>query len=135
VLAVVAQAPGSIEYQWQHNGVDLSGATNSYLSLSNLGFSDHGFYRVILSSGGFRIASAQATVNVNPTLDIQAHGDYFLLSWPEKANGFALESTSSLDVPFQTVHAPRTTNRVRQTLSMLVPVSNENQFFRLHGQR
>lgn len=48
-LNVAASGPG-LSYQWQHNGTNIPGATNPALSLSNLGATNAGAYRVVISS-------------------------------------------------------------------------------------
>lgn len=49
-LVVQASSGGSPSYQWQKNGVDLPGETDSVLSFPSISLSDSGFYRCILSS-------------------------------------------------------------------------------------
>lgn len=63
-VAVIARA--SIRYQWQRNGVDLVGATNATLTITNLQLGDAGEYRVVVSNG------AGATTSVVAVLEAPA---------------------------------------------------------------
>jgi hypothetical protein len=53
-LAVRVQGPAPLGYQWQRNGINLPGATNSSLVLSNAQTSDAGQYAVLVSRGSLR---------------------------------------------------------------------------------
>lgn len=55
-----------LSYQWQFNGLDIPGATNSLLSLTNLSLCDQGFYSVVVSSSGGSTTSAPSFLSVNP---------------------------------------------------------------------
>jgi alpha-tubulin suppressor-like RCC1 family protein len=48
-------------YQWQFNGVNIAGATNATLPLSNVGPTNEGDYQVIVSTGAGSITSSVAT--------------------------------------------------------------------------
>jgi hypothetical protein len=68
-----AQAVGSppLSYQWQRHGMDILGATNTSLVLSNLQLSDAGNYMVTVSNPGNSATSTVATLTViNPPVDI-----------------------------------------------------------------
>jgi hypothetical protein len=58
-------ASGAATYQWQLNGVDIFGATNSSLTLSNAFVTENGgnYTAVIGSSGGGTVVSAVASLN------------------------------------------------------------------------
>ncbi|HXJ55538.1 MAG TPA: hypothetical protein VNU68_02630, partial [Verrucomicrobiae bacterium] len=56
---VTAFGAGPLSYQWRHNGVDITGATNALLSLSQLQTTDAGTYSVLVSDG---LASASTNV-------------------------------------------------------------------------
>jgi alpha-tubulin suppressor-like RCC1 family protein len=64
-FSVVAAGAPTLSYQWRKNGVNLDGATNSSLSLSNVHPADAGIYDVIVSNGAGSIASTAATLTVN----------------------------------------------------------------------
>ncbi len=59
VFSVDATGTPPLSYQWQKDGLDLTGATNSQLVLANVQISTAGFYRV-------RVANAQGTVLSDP---------------------------------------------------------------------
>src|SRR5262249_29635548 len=69
---LTGQANGSlpIAYQWQRNGTNLSGATQTALALTNLAVSDSGPYTLLATNlaGSSTSAVAQITVFQNPTL-------------------------------------------------------------------
>jgi hypothetical protein len=54
--------------QWQFNGIELPGATNRDLIISEAGFSDVGTYRAVLKDGDGSITSEGAILNI-PGLD------------------------------------------------------------------
>ncbi|SVB45714.1 uncharacterized protein METZ01_LOCUS198568, partial [marine metagenome] len=56
-LKVVALDGSS--YQWQKNGVDISGATSATYSISGFGLDDEGVYRCVISSSAGSVKSGQ----------------------------------------------------------------------------
>ena len=63
VLSV--QAINADNYQWQSNGVDIVGQTNSTLTLENVGVNDAGAYSCNVSqSGGDAVPTRAASLNV-----------------------------------------------------------------------
>jgi len=58
---------GSISYQWKKNGVNISGATASSLTLNNISPSDAANYTVDVIGVGGTTTSNAATLSVNPT--------------------------------------------------------------------
>ncbi len=73
--AVFSAAPtgqSPLAFQWQFNGADLPGATNSTLVLSNLQLHDSGAYRVIVTNSlGAITAEATLTVLEPVTITVQ----------------------------------------------------------------
>ena len=53
-----------LSYQWLSNGVPVSGATNSSLTLSNVQFTSAGLYQLVVTNGFGLTASAPTLVNV-----------------------------------------------------------------------
>ncbi|HKS36995.1 MAG TPA: PA14 domain-containing protein, partial [Verrucomicrobiae bacterium] len=57
----------ALNYQWQLDGADISGATNSSLTISGLTLAQSGgAYRAIVSNGSGSVTSAVATLTVTP---------------------------------------------------------------------
>ena len=50
-----------VQYQWQFNGVDISGATNATLTLTNVSSADEGSYRVVISDSAGAVTSIALT--------------------------------------------------------------------------
>jgi len=61
---------GAASYQWQLNGANVAGATNSTLALTNIGTTQVGSYTVIASNsyGSTNSSAAAVTVNVGSNL-------------------------------------------------------------------
>jgi hypothetical protein len=64
-FSVAASGSLSLTYQWLKNGVAISGATGSVLTLTDLQASDAGSYAVIVSDGTTQIVSSAANLTVN----------------------------------------------------------------------
>jgi hypothetical protein len=58
-------APGATGYQWQLNGSPISGATDSTLTLSNIGTTQRGSYTVAASNTYGSVTSGAATIAVS----------------------------------------------------------------------
>ena len=56
---------GATNYQWQFNGAAIAGATNTTLSLPNIGTTQRGSYTVVVSNGYGPVTSNPATVAVS----------------------------------------------------------------------
>ena len=65
--AFTAGVSGSqpLTYQWQRNGIDIAGATDSTLALSAVAAADEGTYGVSVSNAGGSIESQAASLTVN----------------------------------------------------------------------
>ncbi len=63
-FSVIASGPGPITYQWQKNGQDISGATSSSLTLSNLKTTNTGSYTVIVTNAGGSVTSKAANLKI-----------------------------------------------------------------------
>ena len=63
VFIVMAAGSGNLSYQWQANGINIPGATNSVLVLSNVQPANSGWYQVTVRNGfGVDMASAGLTL-------------------------------------------------------------------------
>jgi N-acetyl-anhydromuramyl-L-alanine amidase AmpD len=58
-------------YQWRKNGVNITGATTSALTLNNIQGSDAATYDVVVSNGAGPVDSADAVLRVSPTITTQ----------------------------------------------------------------
>ncbi|MDP4275538.1 MAG: immunoglobulin domain-containing protein, partial [Bacteroidota bacterium] len=71
-FSVTATGAGTLTYQWQKGGSNISGATGSTLTLTNVASSDGGSYVCIVNSGtcpkAVNSAAAVLTVNSLPTV-------------------------------------------------------------------
>ncbi len=65
ILSVQAWGTGPLSYQWFDNGVAILNATNQTLSLSNIQFTNAGFYSVVVSSPLGSVTNAPEQVVVN----------------------------------------------------------------------
>ena len=63
-LRVVALSPLPITYQWQFNGVDLSGQNSSTLALTNVQMANDGLYTVVATDGLRSVTSEPAALTV-----------------------------------------------------------------------
>lgn len=76
VFSVQAEGSGSLWYQWRFNGMDLTGATNSTLSVTNVQLADNGSYAVLVGDdiGSILSQAAFLAVRVPPTVVAQPRG-------------------------------------------------------------
>ncbi|HWQ92613.1 MAG TPA: LamG-like jellyroll fold domain-containing protein [Clostridia bacterium] len=90
---VVATGSTPLYYQWQHNEVDIEGATNSAFEITNLQQTDAGSYSVIVSNsiGWLESSNALVTVISTPTNCVPAPTGVVGF-W--RADGNALDSAS-----------------------------------------
>lgn len=58
-------------YQWRFNGLDLAGATNAALTLTNVQAEHAGVYSVLVTNAGGALLSSNATLTVLPPLPPQ----------------------------------------------------------------
>jgi hypothetical protein len=68
ILSVTAAGTPPFSYQWQLNGTNILGATNSSLVVANLTLTNSGPYSVIVSSPYGSVTSSVANVYLTPTL-------------------------------------------------------------------
>jgi len=65
---VVASGSGALTYQWQRNGNDIRGATESWFTLPSVAQTDHGAtFRAVITGGGAAVTSRAATLRVIAT--------------------------------------------------------------------
>ncbi len=63
-MSVAATGTAPLIYQWQHNGTNLSGATNATLVFPNVQLTDTGTYTVVVSNSVGSLSSAAAGLTV-----------------------------------------------------------------------
>ncbi len=64
---VAADGTPPLYFQWHKDGVELINATNTLLTLSNVGTNDAGFYRVVVTNAEGSVTSAPASLTVFST--------------------------------------------------------------------
>lgn len=68
---------GPISFQWRHEGVNLTGRTNSILPLYNVQLSDAGNYDIVVTNPGGSVTSAPAMLTViNPIVPVTGQWDF-----------------------------------------------------------
>ncbi|MBI2946819.1 MAG: immunoglobulin domain-containing protein [Verrucomicrobia bacterium] len=65
-LGVTAGGSANLRYQWRKNGLDLPGATNSFLSITNIQNTHAGAYNVMISGTNGTALSDSAALKVIP---------------------------------------------------------------------
>ena len=63
-FAVTASGGGSYTYQWQKNGTNITGATNSTYSIAQTVAADAGAYRCVVGNGSQSVTSSNAQLTV-----------------------------------------------------------------------
>lgn len=84
-FSVTATGAGTLTYQWQRNGVDISGATQSSFTINTVDLSDDGdLFRVVVSNAQGPTTSNDATLTVTqpgqqpvPTIDAPLAGQKY----------------------------------------------------------
>jgi hypothetical protein len=64
-FSVTATGAGTLSYQWQKDGVDIAGATNGNISISNIQSANVGFYRCKVTDSNGLVTSAEASLRLN----------------------------------------------------------------------
>jgi hypothetical protein len=88
-VAFLVSATGTapLNYQWRTNGIDLGGATNSSLTLSNVQVSHAGIYSVVVSNSlGVAISSGAALTVFTPSTNCVAHPAGLVAWWRGEGN-------------------------------------------------
>jgi hypothetical protein len=63
-FSVTASGTPAVAYQWQFNGANLAGATNSTLAFSAVEAANAGFYQVVVSNSAGALTSSATALNV-----------------------------------------------------------------------
>jgi alpha-tubulin suppressor-like RCC1 family protein len=118
-FSVAGAGVAGLQYQWQFNGVDITGATNVTLTLSNVGATNNGSYQAIITTDAGPITTEAATFtlvlapvitfatptnagitwfNYDPTLSISTYAadpSGYPLSYAWQLNGTNIAGTAS----------------------------------------
>jgi len=123
-----------LQYQWQRNQTDLPGETNHTIGINNVGQTDFGAYRVIVSNAGGSVTSdaAQLTLAVSPDLAIPTlnSGSFALTFDTEIGPIYAVEYKANLDDPLW-VELVRTNGTGAPVTITADCAANSNRFYRL----
>ncbi len=133
----VTATGGSLNYQWRKgtqllaNGGNISGATTSNLTLTNVSQADAGSYGVDVSNVSGTAGSPAAVLTIidppplPPTLWFEAvPAGYLTFHW--SGSGFVLQQNTNLMNPGGWGNAPTGTN-----MPAVVPIGGSNLFYRL----
>jgi cellulose 1,4-beta-cellobiosidase len=120
IFSVIATNAAPLSYQWSLNGLNISGASASAYSLTNVQPSDAGSYAVVVWNSAYSVPSATAVLAVQPILAIDPSG---VLSWMGTST---LQSATNVAGPYFDV------------INAVSPYTNGNnglpqEFFRLRN--
>jgi hypothetical protein len=96
IFSVTAGGINALNFQWQKNGVNLAGATNATLTISNAATGDSGNYSVVITSASGSTTNIASLVNVfaAPGILVNPQGQTVMLgataSFSVTASGTAL---------------------------------------------
>jgi len=98
-VAADGQAP--LNYEWRHEGLAIAGATNSFVTLTNVQLSVAGAYSVAVSNELGGVLSSIATLTVLPVIPVAEALDATHLIWTTYGDapwiGQTLESYDGTD--------------------------------------
>ena len=133
-FSVLADGSGTLSYQWQLDGTNIFGATNSTVSISDLLVSGIGSYQinVVLSNSVGSLTVTNGVLNIQPPdLSGLAIAPAIILSWPAtNSAGYVLESAPSLAGPW--IPLTRPINQLQGTFETSVRTADRAAFYRLH---
>lgn len=100
-FSIAAQGPATLAYQWRKNGIAITGATSTKLTVANAKDSDATSYDCIVSNGYGRTASAPAILSFASatTSDYRLAGDRAGTAkwrWVKRFGGAAEDTTTAL---------------------------------------
>jgi hypothetical protein len=122
-------------YQWQKNGVNITSATTSTLTINSTKISDTAIYTAMVSNvyfGGWVVYSSRASLNVGgaliPILQTSVQSGSLVLSWPSP---YVLQ-TSTNQNSTNWASYDGLLNANGDTLTTSIPLSDTQRFFRVH---
>ena len=104
VMLQVGATGSALSYQWQHNGIDMDGGTNSTLSIASAEVGNSGSYQAFARNATGTAVSKPATVTVlSPplamqiqALDFLADGSLSLFINSDVGQNYSLDSSTNL---------------------------------------
>ncbi len=97
-FSVGVSSTRGIAYQWQLNGANLAGATNSSLTLANVQLTDQGSYSVAVFDSYDSVMSDPATLRLRLTITGQPSGQTVL---PRGTATFSVSASGSQPITYQ----------------------------------
>jgi hypothetical protein len=94
---VAADSTAPLSYQWQFNGVNISGATTNSLLLENVQPANAGNYVVMISNYGGSVTSSNAFLTVRPVLAAVQAGNNLIITW---SGSYTLQSATNAAGPY-----------------------------------
>jgi uncharacterized protein (TIGR02145 family)/uncharacterized repeat protein (TIGR02543 family) len=73
IFFIKASGAGTITYQWQRNGNDISGATKDTLSIAAISIADTGIYTCVTTNDGGRTTSKLARLTIQYTVSYKGN--------------------------------------------------------------
>jgi endonuclease/exonuclease/phosphatase family metal-dependent hydrolase len=99
-FTVTATNTESLTYQWKWNGAALSGATNTFLSLTNVQATNAGTYCVVVANSSSSVTSSNAILTVNTAPLITSQPADVTVTAGQNAS-FSVSATGALPLAFQ----------------------------------
>ena len=134
-LSVVVDGDGPFKFQWHANCRSINRATNSTLTISNVGPLDVGTYSVTIENSAGRVTSSDVlvtTTNVPPPwIEHMRSGPNMRLQWPVRDVRYQLQETPSFNVlPAVWSNSEEYIFQIGTNQTMTIPVLGQ-RFFRL----
>ncbi len=102
-FSVTAGGTPPLNYQWQFNTTNISGATNASLTLANVSLSEAGSYSVTITNLFGATNSANAVLTVNPPPPCAPVTSGLLDWWPGNGNANDIVGTNNGTIPYSDV--------------------------------